>query len=102
MFPQIHLFDIDYGSVVKNLPPNSGDSGNADLIPGLGSSPKIGWQPAPIYLPGKFHGPRTLAGYSPYGCKELDTTEQLSTHILNRRPSRSIRYKESSLPSVFF
>ena len=40
-FPKIYLFDIDYDSVVKNLPANSGDSGNADLIPGLGSSPKI-------------------------------------------------------------
>ena len=26
------------------------------------------------------HGQRSLAGYSPWGCKESDTTEQLSTH----------------------
>ena len=25
-------------------------------------------------LPGKFHGQRSLAGYSPWGCKELDMT----------------------------
>ena len=28
----------------------------------------------------KPHGQRSLAGYSPKGCKELDTTEQMSTH----------------------
>ena len=33
-----------------------------------------------IFLPGKSHGQRRLAGYSPWGCKELDTTERLSTH----------------------
>jgi len=31
-------------------------------------------------LPGEFHGQRSLAGYSPWGCKESDTTEQLSKH----------------------
>ena len=33
------------------------------------------WQPTPVFLPGKSHGQRSLAGYSPWGCKELDTTE---------------------------
>ena len=33
------------------------------------------WQPTPIFLPGKSHGQRSLAGYSPLGCKELDTME---------------------------
>ena len=33
------------------------------------------------FLPGEFHGQRSLAGYSPWGCKELDTTERLThTH----------------------
>ena len=35
------------------------------------------WQPTPVLLPGKFHGWRTLVGYSPWGRKESDTTEQL-------------------------
>ena len=35
------------------------------------------WQPTLILWPGKFHGWRSLVGYSPWGCKELDTTEQL-------------------------
>ena len=38
-------------------------------------------QPTPIFLPGKFHGQRSLVGYSPWGCKESDTTEQLSTQF---------------------
>ena len=42
---------------------------------------KILWrrkcQPTPVLLPGKSHGWRSVVGYSPWGCKELDTTEQL-------------------------
>ena len=34
-------------------------------------------QPTPVLLPGKSHGRRSLVGYSPWGCKELDTTERL-------------------------
>ena len=37
------------------------------------------WQPTPVFLPGKSHGQRSLVGYSPWGHKESDTTEQLST-----------------------
>ena len=36
------------------------------------------WQPTPVFLPGEFHGQRSLAGYSPWGRKEQDTTEQLT------------------------
>ena len=32
------------------------------------------WQPSPVFLPGKSHGQRNLAGYSPWGHKESDTT----------------------------
>ena len=32
-------------------------------------------QHAPVFLPGKFHGQRSLAGYSPWGCKESDISE---------------------------
>ena len=35
------------------------------------------WQPTPIFLPGEFHGQRSLVGCSPWGGKELDMTEQL-------------------------
>ena len=35
-------------------------------------------QPTPVFLPGKSHGQRSLVGYSPWGRKESDTTEQLN------------------------
>ena len=35
------------------------------------------WQPTPVFLPGEFHGQRSLAGYSPWGHKESDTIEGL-------------------------
>ena len=38
------------------------------------------WQPAPAFLPGKSHGQMTLVDYSPWGCKEWNMTERLSTH----------------------
>ena len=34
------------------------------------------WQPAVVFLLGKFHRQRSLSGYSPSSCKESDTTEQ--------------------------
>ena len=34
------------------------------------------WQPTLVFLPGKFQGPKSLAGYSPWGCKQWDRTEQ--------------------------
>ena len=37
------------------------------------------WQPTPVFLPGETSGQRSLAGYSPRGCKESDTIEWLST-----------------------
>ena len=36
------------------------------------------WPSTPIFLPGEFHGQRSLLGYSTWGHKELDMTEQLS------------------------
>ena len=39
------------------------------------------WQATPVFLPGKSHGQRSLAGYHPWSRKELDTTEQPSMHM---------------------
>ena len=51
------------GSVVKNPPANAGDTGS---ISESGSSPGKEWQPTPVFLPGKSHEQRSLAGYSPW------------------------------------
>ena len=40
------------------------------------------WQPTPVFLPGKFHGQRSLVGYKSWSCKEPDTTEDTYKHIL--------------------
>ena len=53
--------------LVKNLP---------RFDPWVGKIPwRRKWQPTPVFLPGESHGQRSLAGYSPWGCKESDTTE---------------------------
>ena len=46
----------------------------------------LAWK-IPVFLPGKSHGWRSLAGYIPWGCKELDTTEQLHFHGLHETTS---------------
>ena len=51
--------------------------GDLDSIPGLGRSPGEG-NDNQFQLPGEFHGQRSLEGYSPLDCKELDTTERLT------------------------
>ena len=63
--------------MVKNLPANAGDLRDVGSIPGVGKIPwRRAWQPTPVFLLGESHGQRSLAGYSPWGCKELDTTEK--------------------------
>ena len=65
------------GAVVKNLFANAGDLGS---IPGSERSSGGGKDSLFQYsCPGKSHGQRSLAGYSPWGSKEFNTTEQLST-----------------------
>ena len=41
------------------------------------------WQPTPVFLPRKSHGPRIPAGYSLWGHKESDTTEVTSLHFIS-------------------
>ena len=43
------------------------------------------WQPTPEFLPRKFHGWRSLVGYSPWGHKELDMIDRPHFHFLCRR-----------------
>ena len=57
--------------MIKNLPANAGDIRDVGLISELGRSPGS----TLVFLPGESHGQRSLAGYSPWGHKELDMTE---------------------------
>ena len=38
------------------------------------------WHPTPVFLPGKFHGQRSLGNYSPWGRRESDMTEHTAVH----------------------
>ena len=59
-------------SALNNPPANAGDTGS---IPGLERSPwRRKWQPTPVFLPGKSHGPKTLVCCSPWSHKESDST----------------------------
>ena len=59
---------------------NAGDLGS---IPWVEKIPwRREWLPTPLFLPEESHGQRSLAGYSPWGPKELDTTEQLTLYLL--------------------
>ena len=70
---------------------------------------KIPWrrkrQPTPIFLPGKSHGQRSLAGHSPQSCNESDTTEH--AHICSiifetsRAPRRAFPSQCKSNPRSF-
>ena len=60
------------GSVVKNL-----TTTQEMQVQSLGwEDPwRRKWQPTAVFLPGEFHGPKSLVGYSPWGHKDLDMTE---------------------------
>ena len=48
----------------------------------------------PVFLPGESHGQRSLAGYSPWGCKESDMTEQPNN--TNKNSSSGRKWKEGN------
>ena len=62
--------------MVKNLPANAEDTG---LIAGLERSPGERNNDTLVFLLGKSHGQRNLAGYSPWGHIESDTIEHALT-----------------------
>ena len=61
----------------KNLP-----AMQETQVQSLGQVGKVPWRrkwlPTPVFLPGKFHGERVLAGYSPWGSREAEMTERLT------------------------
>ena len=64
------------------------------LDPWVGKIPSSRkWQPTSVFLPGKSHTQRSLASYSPWGCKALDMTEQLSRQA--RKCSYIFREREN-------
>ena len=76
------VFDITYspqkaspgGSDGKESTCNAGDPGT---IPGSRRSPGV-WLSPPVFLPGEFHGQRSLVGSCSWGHRESDMTKQLT------------------------
>ena len=69
-------------SAAEGFPSGSGDKESACNVGDLGSIPWVGkipwrqeWLPTPVFLPGESHEQGSLAGYSSWGCTELDMTE---------------------------
>ena len=63
------------GSVIKNPPAMQVMQEMQVQTLGWENPLEEAWQPTPVFLPGESHGQRSLVGSSPYGHKELDTTE---------------------------
>ena len=59
------------------------------------------WQATPVFLPGKCHGPWSLVGYHPWGCKESDTTERLHFHFHSLQESLTFLVSKRAAISPF-
>ena len=58
--------------MLKNLTASAVHAGDVGLIPGSERfSWRRKWLPTPVFLPGKFHGQRGLADYSPWGSHRI-------------------------------
>ena len=85
MFNVLIVWDIvrqtsQVALVVKNAPADARNIRDSGSIPGFERSPGGGRDnPLQYSCLEKPHGHRSLAGYSPWDCKELDTTERLGT-----------------------
>ena len=87
----IHLWPSLVALMVKNLP-----AMQEIRVQSLGQEDtawKREWLPTPVFLPGESHEKKSLVGYSPWCCKESDTTERLSVaHTFMARTCYSKRY----------
>ena len=84
------------GGTSGNLPASIGDARDFGLILGLGTYLGGGHgNPLQYSLPGKAHGQKSLAGYSPWGHKESDMTELAPPVLI----SSSIKSRQPCLPN---
>ena len=74
------------------------------MVPGSGRFPwRREWQPTPVFLPGESHGQRSLVGYSPWGCKDSDTTEGLTLSLSagNWEPVKDFKQESDIIRFLF-
>ena len=87
------------GSVGKESACNAGATGDVASIPGSGRSPGGGHgNPLQYSCLENPQGQRSLVGYSPWGCKESDTTERLSTQAGCTAVSSFLQKRAKTLP----
>ena len=78
---------------VRGFPGGASGKKSACNAGNPGSTPESGrkipwrreWLSTPVFLPGEFHGQRSLGGNSPWGHKESDMTEQLTHTLVSQR-----------------
>ena len=68
------VFESSCRASALKSPPAMKESRRGKFNPWVGRSPG-GRQPTPVFLPGECHGQRSLAGYRPKDCKDLDTAK---------------------------
>ena len=84
LYPFNLLYSLtSHSSDGKESPCNAGDQGFDPWIRKIPWRRK--WQSTPVFLPGEFHGQRSLVVYSPWGHKELDMTERLTLMLCTHR-----------------
>ena len=82
--------DFPGSSVVKDSTSQSTSHGRSWFDPQVRKTPwRRKWQPTPVFLPGESHEQRSLAGYSPWGCKELDMSIYVAWTIRESYPHKT-------------
>ena len=75
-----HPFSWDYGGA--NGEESACQCRRHGFDPWVGKIPeRKKWQPTPVFLPGEFHGQRSLVSHRPWGCKESEATEHTHTQM---------------------
>ena len=83
--------------VLKNLPAMQ----ETRFDPWVGKMPwRREWQRTPGFLPGEFHGQRSLIGYIVHGITKLDMTEQLTNQMLDNPTCQRIRCSQIVVETI--
>ena len=99
MHKYMHIEGCLGGACCKKLSANAGDI-RRGFDPWVRKNPwRTAWQPPPVFIPGESHGQESLAGYSPQGQKESDTTE--ATWRTCTHTHKEIKRKLVDMFSVF-
>ena len=100
-----YLYQCAWASLVAQVVKNPPAIRETRFDPWVGKIPwRRAWHPTPVFLSRESHGQRSLAAYSPWGHKESDMTEQLSTaqmHQLGKIFMICCKEKNASCITIF-